>query len=53
MPEAIATLTNLLGIEIIVGNPFAKISVDAQAAKSLENYAPLYSVAVGLALRGD
>lgn len=53
MPEAISTLTDLLGIEVASGNPFAKISVDAQAAKSLANYASLYSVAVGLALRGD
>lgn len=53
MPEAISTLTNLLGIEVVVGNPFAKVSVDAQASKSLANYSSLYSVAVGLALRGD
>jgi len=53
MPEAISTLTNLLGIEVVVGNPFAKVLVDAQASKSLANYSSLYSVAVGLALRGD
>ncbi len=53
MPEAISTLSNLLGIEVIVGNPFAKVSVDAQTSKSLANYSSLYSVAVGLALRGD
>ena len=53
MPEAISTLTNLLGIEVVVGNPFAKVSVDTQASKSLANYTCLYSVAVGLALRGD
>jgi len=53
MPEAISTLTNLLGIEVVVGNPFAKVTLDAQASKSLANYASLYSVAVGLALRGD
>lgn len=53
MPEAISTLSSLLGIEVVVGNPFAKVAVDAQALKSLANYACLYSVAVGLALRGD
>ena len=53
MPEAISTLSSLLGIEVVVGNPFAKISVDAGALKSLANYSSLYSVAVGLALRGD
>lgn len=53
MPEAISTLTNLLGIEVAAGNPFAKVSVDAEASKSLANYTCLYSIAVGLALRGD
>ncbi len=53
MPEAISTLTNLLGIEVVVGNPFAKVLVDVQASKSLASYSSLYSVAVGLALRGD
>jgi type IV pilus assembly protein PilM len=53
MPEAISTLTSLLGIEVIVGNPFAKVTVDASASKSLANFSSLYSVAVGLALRGD
>ena len=53
MPEAISTLTNILGIEVMVGNPFAKVSVDVQSAKNLANYSSLYSVAVGLALRGD
>ena len=53
MPEAISSLSSLLGLEIVVGNPFAKVSVSAQTLKSLENYLSLYSVAVGLALRGD
>lgn len=53
MPEAISALTDLLGIEVAAGNPFAGVSVDAQASKNLANYTFLYSVAVGLALRGD
>ena len=53
MPEAISTLTSLLGIEVATGNPFARVSVEAGALKSLANYSSLYSVAVGLALRGD
>ncbi len=53
LPEAISTLTKLLGIEVVVGNPFAKVSINAQDAKNLANFASLYSVAVGLALRGD
>ena len=53
MPEAISTLSSLLGIEVVVGNPFARVSVETQASKSLANYSSLYSIAVGLALRGD
>lgn len=53
LPEAISFLTKLLGVEIVLGNPFAGISLDPQAAKSLAAYAPLYSIAVGLALGGE
>lgn len=50
MPNAIAYLSNLLGIEVVVGNPFAKISITPEVLKMVSPYAPLYSVAVGLAL---
>ena len=53
MPEAVSVLTKHLGLEVVIGNPFSKIVVDPEAAKSLAGYAPLYSVAVGLAMRGD
>ncbi len=53
MLEASARLTKLLGIEVIVGNPFSKINIDASMAKSLANFAPLYAIAIGLAMRGD
>jgi type IV pilus assembly protein PilM len=52
MPNIAPTLTKLLGIEVVVGNPFTKITVDPQAAKSLSGFAPFYSIAVGLAMRG-
>ena len=51
MPDAAATLTKLLGIEVSVGNPFANVEVAAEAVKALSGYAPLYSIATGLALR--
>ncbi len=53
MPETVSVLTKHLGLEVVIGNPFSKIGVDPEAAKSLAGYAPLYSVAVGLAMRGD
>lgn len=51
MPQVAPTLTKLLGIEVVVGNPFSKVNVDPSVVKTLSGYAPLYSVAVGLALR--
>jgi type IV pilus assembly protein PilM len=53
LPGAAPMLTNLLGIEVTIGTPFAKVKVDVAAAQNLANYAPLYSAAVGLAMRGD
>lgn len=51
MPEAASALTKLLGLEVVYGNPFAKINVDSDVSKALLPYAPLYSIAVGLAER--
>jgi type IV pilus assembly protein PilM len=51
LPEIISTLTKLTGIEVLVGNPFAKIRIDPATLQKLAPYAPLYSVAVGLAMR--
>lgn len=53
LPGASASLTKLLGMEVVVGNPFSKISVDPSSSKSLVGYAPLYTVSVGLAMRKD
>lgn len=51
MPDITAFLTQYLGLEVIIGNPFAKVDVDPEAVKSLTGYAPYYSVSVGLAMR--
>ena len=51
VPEIISTMTKLVGIEVLAGNPFAKIRVDTGTAQKLAPYAPLYGVAVGLAMR--
>lgn len=53
LPDAVPTLARLVGLEVAIGNPFAKVSVSPDVAKNLANYAPLYSTAVGLALRND
>jgi Tfp pilus assembly PilM family ATPase len=51
MPDIITALTGLLGVEVSVANPFSKVKMDPSIAKKLAPYAPLYSVAVGLAMR--
>jgi type IV pilus assembly protein PilM len=51
LPGVSGELAKLLGLEVIVANPFQNVIIDPQAAATLSNYAPLYSVAVGLAMR--
>lgn len=53
LPEAISTLSKSLGLEVVVGNPFAKVTMDPETAKKIAPYAPLYSIAIGLALGGE
>jgi len=50
MPEVVTYLSKILGLEIVVGDPFAKVSLSTDAQKILAPYAPLYSIAVGLAM---
>jgi type IV pilus assembly protein PilM len=51
LPQAMPLLTKMMGIEVVIGNPFARIAMDNQVAKSIAPFAPLYAIAVGLALR--
>lgn len=53
IPGMAPTLSNLLNIEVTIGSPFTRVTVDPASASSLANYAPLYSVAVGLAMRKE
>ncbi|HJY98866.1 MAG TPA: type IV pilus assembly protein PilM [Patescibacteria group bacterium] len=51
MPQIISAMTDLLGLEVIISNPFGKIKLDEATAKKLAPYAPLYAIAAGLAMR--
>lgn len=51
MPQIINDLTEQIGVEVSIANPFSRVSLDPETARKLAPYAPLYSVAVGLALR--
>ncbi len=47
----IAQLSELLNREVVVGDPFSKVEMDSNIRQSLAAYAPLYSIAAGLAMR--
>lgn len=51
LPEVSTSLAQALGMEVTIGDPFAQIVKDAELAKSLAGYSPLYAIAVGLAQR--
>lgn len=51
MPEMITALSKTVGMEVVVGNPFMHIKIDPAFAQKLASFAPLYGVAVGLAMR--
>lgn len=51
MPDIASYFTALLGIEVVVGNPFLNVKVDPEASRTLAGYAPLYAVSTGLAMR--
>ncbi len=53
LPDMSSNLTKALNMEVIIANPFSKISVPADLAKDTTAYAPLYSVSIGLALREE
>lgn len=49
MPELTPFITERLGIEVTMGDPFARIVKDERIAKAIGAYIPLYGTAVGLA----
>lgn len=53
MPGIVTYLTNGLGIETVLGDPFAKLSLDPETLKSIAPYSSIYGTAVGLAMRED
>lgn len=51
MPALASSLTKLLNLEVVIGNPFSKIELEPEVARSLAGYAHFYGIAVGLAMR--
>jgi len=53
LPGLPGILTKSIGTEVIIANPFTMVTADPKTMQKLASFAPLYSVAVGLAMRGD
>ncbi len=53
LPEMVGTLSGMTGIEVVLGNPLSKLQMNSRQAKSMEGTAPIYTVALGLAMRRD
>ena len=51
LPGAISYLAQNLDMEVLIANPFSRMALDERTEKLLSSSAPLYSVAVGLALK--
>lgn len=51
MLQIVPMLSELLGMEVLLGNPFSRVKMDPDTAKKLAPYAPLYCVSAGLAMR--
>lgn len=50
MPEIIPYLTENLGLEVSIGNPFANLIGTERLSRNFAAYSPLYSISVGLAM---
>lgn len=44
-------LSEMLGLEVVIGDPFARVEMGAEQKKVLISAAAFYSVAVGLSMR--
>lgn len=53
LPGLPSLITKSIGTEVIIANPFTQVTADPKTMQKLASFAPLYSIAVGLAMRGD
>lgn len=52
LPEITSYLAKMMSLEVAIANPFSKVELDQKFGKNIVPFAPLYCVAVGLALKG-
>ena len=53
LPDVITSLSAQVGLEVLVGNPFAQVSMDDGQKKALTGNEPFYATAVGLSMYGS
>lgn len=53
LPDVITSLSAQVGMEVLVGNPFATVSMDDAQKKALTGNEPFYATAVGLSMYGS
>ncbi len=51
LPDVVGALSQLLGFEVTVGNPFSRVEMDESQKKQLMEGGPFYSVSLGLSMR--
>lgn len=51
LPEMVTVLSGMLGMEVSVGNPFTRLTLDKNQSQALAVTGPIYGVAIGLAMR--
>lgn len=53
LPDVITSLSAQVGMEVLIGNPFANVSMDDAQKKALTGNEPFYATAVGLSMYGS
>lgn len=51
LPEMVKMLSEMLGLEVVIGDPFSRVEMGEEQKKVLTPMAAFYSVAVGLSMR--
>lgn len=51
LPDVVMAMSETLGLEVVVGNPFARVDLNPAQKKAIVGNGPFYAVAVGLAMR--
>jgi len=51
LPEMVTTLSGVLGMEVVIGNPLSKLVMDKNQSQAIAASGPIYGVAIGLAMR--